>query len=45
MKSLLTSEQQKKEREYLCYRKLVRSLRRGNIEAINSKKIDNRISK
>ena len=45
MKSLLTKVQKEKEMEYLRYKKLIRNLRRGKIEKINSKKVDNNITK
>ena len=45
MKSLLTKEQKQKEVEYFKYKKLIRNLRRGKVEKINSKKADNNISK
>ncbi len=44
MRSLLTKEQKEKEIEYLRYKKLIRNLRRGKLEKINSKKIDNNIT-
>lgn len=44
MKSLLTKEQKQKEKEYLEYKKLIRNLRRGKVEKINSKKVGNNIS-
>lgn len=44
MKSLLTKEQKQKEKEYLEYKKLIRNLRRGKVEKVNSKKADNNIS-
>ena len=44
MKPLLTKEQKQKEKEYLEYKKLIRNLRRGKLEKINSKKADNNIS-
>lgn len=44
MKSLLTKEQKEKEQQYLKYKKLIRSLRRGKVEKINSKKIDDSIA-
>ena len=44
MKSLLTKEQKQKEKEYLEYKKLIRNLRRGKVEKVNSKKDDNNIS-
>jgi len=45
MKSLLTNEQRRKEKEYISYKKLIRNFRRGKVEKINSKKADNNIPK
>lgn len=44
MKSLLTKEQKQKEKEYLEYKKLIRNLRRGKVEKVNSKKAGNNLS-
>ena len=39
MKSLLTKVQKEKEMEYLRYKKLIRNIRKANIEKINPKYI------
>lgn len=44
MKSLLTKEQKEKEQQYMKYKKLIRSLRRGKVEKINSKKNNDSIA-
>lgn len=45
MRTLVTSEQKDNEIKYERYKKLIRNLRRGEIENINSKKTSNNITK
>ena len=46
MRQVRTVEKKKKEEEFLAYKKLIRNLRRGKSEKINSEKIgDNIIQK
>lgn len=45
MKKIRTVEEKKKEEDFVAYKKLIRNLRRGKIEKINSKKVSDNITK
>lgn len=45
MKQLKLEEKRKKEECFMAYKRLIRSIRRGKLEKINSKKACNNIAK
>ena len=45
MRQVRTVEEKKKEEDFLAYKKLIRNLRRGKSEKINSEKACNNITK
>lgn len=45
MKQVRSNEEKQKEEKYIAYKKLIRNLRRGKVEKINSEKACNNITK
>ena len=45
MKQVRSEEDKRKEADFIAYKKLIRNLRRGNVEKINSEKACNNITK
>lgn len=45
MRSMLTERQKDNEKKYLSYKRLIRNLRGGKLEKINSKKTSNNFTK
>ena len=45
MKQVRSNEEKRKEEKYIAYKKLIRNLRRGKVEKIDSQKACNNITK
>lgn len=45
MKQVRSNEEKQKEEKYIAYKKLIRNLRRGKVEKIDSQKASNNITK